>query len=201
MVASMRWVGRPPHRLVRIRQRFLFRARHKGRETLTSSVRKIAGPLDLQNRRMGGVCRRGLRAGAKDEMESLPDRRLPCCHWRSFGSWIRTRAVRGFGVMAFPRAGHHGSHCDWHPVSRDSRRGMVPEVRIADNGLLLGKELHLWKGWMARLENCDWSRPTALHRVCLLHPGKERAADQFSARTGTQAATRKFRNSSTTFSP
>jgi len=39
-------------------------------------------------------------------------------------------------------------------VSKKSRSTMVPEVRIADNGLLLGEELHLWKGWSACLESC-----------------------------------------------
>jgi hypothetical protein len=30
-----------------------------------------------------------------------------------------------------------------------------PEVRIGEDGLLLGNEFHQWKGWRARLEQCE----------------------------------------------
>ncbi len=45
-------------------------------------------------------------------------------------------------------------------ATKKARSGMAPEVRISENGLLLGKELHLWKGWRARLEGCTIEKGT-----------------------------------------
>ncbi len=35
-------------------------------------------------------------------------------------------------------------------------KGPTPEVRIGRDGLLIGEELHDWRGWGASLEACEW---------------------------------------------
>ena len=136
---------------------FLFRARRKGRETLTSPSAKLLAHWTYKTGEWAAFVGEDFEREQKMKWSLF---RIVASLCLVIGGifWVLDPDKGGpwvFGVMLSLVLVIMGVIVIGTRVSRDSRRGMVPEVRIADNGLLLGKELHLWKGWMARLENCD----------------------------------------------
>jgi hypothetical protein len=136
---------------------FFFRARRKGRETLTSPTAKLLAHWTYSPGEWAAFVGEDFEREQKIKWGLF---RIVASFCLIIGGifWVLDPAKGGpwvFGVMLSLVLVITGVIVIGTRVSKKSRSGMAPEVRIADNGLLLGAELHLWKGWSARLEGCD----------------------------------------------
>jgi len=136
---------------------FFFRVRRKGRETLTSPSAKLLAHWTYSPSEWAAFVGEDFEREQKIKWGLF---RIVASFCLVIGGifWVLDPDKGGpwvFGVMLSLVLVIMGVIVIGTRVSKKSRSGMAPEVRIADNGLLLGEELHLWKGWSACLEACD----------------------------------------------